>query len=93
MSDLISRQDAIDALENEYCTFCPEARIIRQTMESLPSAQRKGKWIILDECANEGIYCSVCHKKVLKIDYSNTMKKWKDFKFCPNCGAKMEEPK
>lgn len=30
---------------------------------------KTGKWVILDECANEGIYCSRCHKKVLKIDY------------------------
>ena len=20
-----------------------------------------GEWILLDECANEGVYCSVCH--------------------------------
>lgn len=51
--------------------------------------QRKmGKWIVLDECSNEGVYCSECHKKVLKIDYSNTMK-CKNFKFCPTCGADM----
>lgn len=50
--------------------------------------KRKGKWIILDECSNEGIYCSECHKKVLRYDYSNTMK-LKNFKYCPNCGADM----
>ena len=49
----------------------------------------KGKWIILDECANEGVYCSECHKKVFKLEFSPTMKR-RNFKYCPNCGAKME---
>lgn len=46
-------------------------------------------WITLDECANEGVYCSECHKKVFKLDYSNTMKIRS--KFCPNCGRRMVE--
>lgn len=49
----------------------------------------KGKWIILDECANEGVYCSECHKKVFKLEFRPTMK-WRNFKYCPNCGAEME---
>ena len=49
-----------------------------------------GEWHILDECSNEGVYCSVCHKKVFKYDFSNTMK-WKNFNFCPNCGANMRK--
>ena len=56
----------------------------------LPSAEperKVGKWYLLDECANEGWYCDQCHKKVFKVDFSNTMRK---YKFCPNCGAKME---
>ena len=49
----------------------------------------KGKWIILDDCSNEGVYCSECHKKVFKIDYSNTVKIRSNY--CPNCGADMRE--
>jgi len=59
----------------------------------LPSVEPKrktGKWFFLDECANEGWYCDQCHKKVFKADFSNTMRK---YKFCPNCGAKMEVDK
>ena len=79
-SDLISRQDAIDALQCEWCV---------EKINNLPSVEPKtGKWIILDECANDGVYCSRCHKKVFNIDYSNTMK-WKSFNYCPNCGADM----
>lgn len=48
-----------------------------------------GEWFLLDDCANEGVYCSVCHKKVYKRDYANQKLK---SKFCPNCGARMVEP-
>lgn len=27
---------------------------------------RHGKWELIDECANEGVYCSNCHKKVYR---------------------------
>lgn len=47
-----------------------------------------GKWFILDDCANDGVYCSECHKRVYKLDYS-TKQKLKS-NFCPNCGAKMD---
>lgn len=50
--------------------------------------QKVGKWKILDECANEGVYCSECHKKIFKLEFSPTMK-WRNFKYCPNCGADM----
>lgn len=56
----------------------------------IEAARDKGKWIILDECANEGVYCSECHKKVFKLEFSPTMK-WRNFKYCPNCGARMVE--
>jgi hypothetical protein len=48
---------------------------------------KHGKWIILDECSNEGVYCSVCSKKVYRTEYANQKLK---SKYCPNCGAKME---
>ena len=49
-----------------------------------------GHWILLDECANSGYYCSNCQKKLVKEGWSQTVKK---IKYCPNCGAKMEEDK
>lgn len=49
--------------------------------------QKHGNWFLLDECANTGVYCSVCHKKVYKSDYANQKIK---SKFCPNCGAIMD---
>lgn len=47
-----------------------------------------GKWISLENCSNEGVYCSVCNKKVYKIQYANQKLK---SKFCPNCGARMND--
>ena len=49
--------------------------------------EKHGYWFLLDECANEGVYCSVCSKKVYKTNYANQKLK---SKFCPNCGAIMD---
>jgi hypothetical protein len=48
---------------------------------------RHGRWTVLDECANDGVYCSCCHKKVYKLPYANQRL---NSQYCPNCGAKME---
>lgn len=53
------------------------------------SDQRTGKWVKLTNCSNAGVYCSECGKKVFKNNFSETMK-WKNFKYCPNCGSRME---
>ena len=51
---------------------------------------KHGEWLLLDDCANEGVYCSVCHKKVYRAEYANQKLK---SKFCPNCGADMRGEK
>ena len=54
---------------------------------------RHGKWISLTECANEGVYCSICKKKVWKSDYALCSHKSRNklrSDYCPNCGAKMD---
>lgn len=50
--------------------------------------RKHGHWFALDECANEGVYCSACNKKVYKLNYANQKLK---SKYCPNCGAIMDE--
>lgn len=50
--------------------------------------RKHGHWFALDECVNEGVYCSVCHKKVYKLNYANQKLK---SKYCHNCGAIMYE--
>ena len=43
--------------------------------------RKHGSWFLLDECANEGVYCSVCN-----MDNCHD----KEMKYCPNCGAVMD---
>lgn len=55
-----------------------------KTMEE----QRKGHWIVLEYCANEGIYCSECHTKI--FDFITKPKK-KLSQYCPHCGSRNEQ--
>ena len=47
--------------------------------------EKEGHWIVLELCANEGIYCSKCMNKI--FDRSTKPKK-KLSNYCPNCGSK-----
>ena len=54
------------------------------------TVQECGYWISLTDCANAGVYCSVCNKKVYKEDYAWCNRKNKlRSDYCPHCGAKM----
>ncbi len=44
-----------------------------------------GHWVSLTDCANAGVYCSVCHKNVWREE--NKVRS----NFCPHCGATMDE--
>jgi DNA-directed RNA polymerase subunit RPC12/RpoP len=50
--------------------------------------EKTGMWIVLDECANEGIYCSECNHKI--FDSPEKPKKKKS-NYCPNCGSKNDQ--
>lgn len=50
------------------------------------NGRKHGYWYALDECANKGVYCSVCNKKAYKLNYANQKSK-----YCHNCGAIMDE--
>ena len=89
MSDLISRQAAIDALMEildrpNHAEFLYTDEICK-ALKALPSAQpehKKGKWI--NRSLNilypewERYTCSVCGEHSNRYDY------------CPNCGARMK---
>ena len=54
------------------------------------TVQECGYWVSLTDCANAGVYCSVCNKKVYKEDYAWCNRKNKlRSNYCPHCGAKM----
>ena len=91
MSDLIEREDAIKLFlerKNELAgiqgdlggAMSGAAKLI----ESLPSAEKKGKWMKKPDpygFFDEIPVCSQC----------GCTTKWREeYKYCPNCGAKME---
>lgn len=85
MSELISRQDAIDAChnwddgENAYAY----GDIVIERLQALPSAERKGEWINTRQSdMSDNIVCSKC-------GYDSIA----EYLFCPNCGARMCERK
>lgn len=55
---------------------------------------RHRHWISLTECANEGVYCSICKKKVWKSEYAWCSKRRRNklqSNYCPSCGARMDD--
>ena len=65
-------------------------RIADHLISNGVTVQECGHWISLTECANAGVYCSVCNKKVYKEDYAWCNRKNKlRSDYCPHCGAKM----
>jgi len=94
MEQLILRQAAIDTLRNYLvgknvpCDGTLICRLIEnEVINKLPSAQpKKGRWISADAMFH-GVpfYCSECGENT----WDTVMGKPR-WKFCPNCGAKME---
>ena len=46
-----------------------------------------GQWYMLDDCANAGVYCSGCGRRVHREEFA--YKKLRS-KYCPHCGARMD---
>lgn len=88
-----------DCIHEKVCKFASVRvsvgttvrEIIHECSDYTPTADvaevKHGEWYLLDECSNEGVYCSICHKKVYRKDYANQKVK---SKYCPNCGVKMD---
>ena len=87
MSDLISRQDAIDAVVRESqvdgAYGYMDTKSIVDLLHDMPTikAQKTGKWIIFPPCIEEICMCSNCKTK-FKEAYQHR-------NICPNCGARM----
>lgn len=81
MDDLISRRAAIKALDNIGSLDTDADReYARQVFEALPTAEKKGKWIPLSDGWAE---CSSCEH----LERAAGLR----WRYCPNCGARMEE--
>ena len=81
--------ELLDIMFNgEYCIDKTEAADF--LIANGVTVQECGYWVSLTDCANAGVYCSVCHKKVYKEDYAWCNRKNKlRSNYCPHCGAKM----
>lgn len=85
MSDLISRQAAIDAVNHAVTK-----EVARWSIQELPSVEPKtGKWIPLGK--RPGWVCSRCREEDCYAFKTNASFEYvlQDY-FCPNCGARME---
>lgn len=81
MSDLISRQAAIELLNSRVGDLTGTGTYFEKLLNELPSVEAvpvvHGR---LTKIGEEFVYqCSVCHGKMM---YKGA--------YCPNCGAKME---
>ena len=83
--DAISRQDAIEAVQNRHMMLSKEKVLLINDLKKLPPAEpKRGKWIYhIDELfpAESTMECNQCHAEQPLIC---------DDEFCPKCGAKME---
>lgn len=91
-SDLISRQAALDAIQQRadrvdsvYSAFWEGLIIAQDIVKNVPSAEperKKGKWIDgLPYINSHWWVCSVCH---VSAPENHT-----GYNFCPSCGADM----
>ena len=90
MSDLINRQDAIDAChnwddgENAYAY----GDIVIERLQALPSAERKrGEWSLnIDDWFGDCYKCSACGEEFV---LNEGTPKDNGYNYCPNCGSEM----
>ena len=101
MDDLISRQavlDYIDTMPSELTSdgrrMVRRIRLTEYIADTLPSAQRKGKWKfekmkhIINGEVRDVMICSECDAGWFRYDISdNTVRCIPNY--CPNCGARM----
>ena len=93
MDEYIERKAIRDALYDADAITMSGVKILNQFPVADVTPVRHGRWISLTECANEGVYCSICKKKVWKSDYAWCSKRSRNklrSNYCPNCGAKMD---
>ena len=86
--ELIAKAKYICA--NDYSDHTEDEYIADTLLDNGVTVQECGYWVSLTDCANAGVYCSVCNKKVYKEDYAWCNRKNKlRSAYCPHCGAKM----
>ena len=88
--EYIRREDALSAILGVPAdAHYPEwyASILAKLPAADVAPVRHGEWFLLDDCANAGLYCSVCNRRVHREEFA--YKKLRS-KYCPHCGALMD---
>ena len=87
--EYISREAALTALMDSdlFNTTERQLRAIREMPAADVAEVVHGQWYMLDDCANAGLYCSACGRRVHHEEFA--YKKLKS-KYCPHCGARMD---
>ena len=99
MGRLIDEQDAYDVLSDYYHhSTDTQHAALKETLEMVPTVDavpvRHGRWFIGDDGA---LHCSECSKTpvnrviVDEIPIFDMTPIAERMKYCPNCGAKMDE--
>lgn len=74
-----------------YANDCHISELADHLIANGVTVQECGYWVSLTDCANAGVYCSVCNKKVYKEDYAWCNRKNKlRSDYCPHCGVRMD---
>ena len=91
MDRLISEQAVLDAIYMWIIHDGSNYVSIKKQIKAIPSAEPKtGHWIGIDEEPHEDYECDKCGYVV--STYTANIKPHTEYKFCPNCGARMVEP-
>lgn len=74
-------EDLCGDCHRKYQNWAASKKVISKTINSLPSAEKHGKWIVVENDIDYYLFmCSECHETVTKKT-----------NYCPRCGARMVE--
>lgn len=85
--DAISRQAVLKIFANnpQYTIFCGTAEALIKALPPVTPKIKIGRWLRFDEESPNDFKCSECETILCSVSDIG------DYKFCPNCGAKMQE--
>ena len=90
MNTMDVREKLVELLAPTSLNFEQATYLADYLVKNNVTVQEFGHWVTLEDCSNEGVYCSVCHKKVYRHDYALCNRKNKlRSAYCPNCGCRM----